>query len=401
MKYTRGQFTQEYYRLWELGLLLPDPIHKKIFSVKYRKNQFDDYSRVTLLGVSVCDALERACYAVSYSSPWRPEDIDLHAVYDSEENLLWLDEDFYNVVQKKGEFRGMERREFLLRFGMTSAAALFGILPSRAWAGRTTIPLSGAATGFDAAQGEQIFIASGTFTWTVPNGVSLLCVVCIGRGGSGVDGGGSGQPGRGAGGGGGGLAYKNNISTTPGNSVTVTQSTSQSSVLGCIANAGGTAIGGGAGGTPSGTYDGGGVGGKGGPSTAGTYTSGGGGAGGYSGNGGDGGDATLNGGNGSGGAAGGGGGGEPTKGGGGGGGSGLYGLGTSGLGGIGASTGRGNPGQGGSGGSAGVVVPIGTGGTGGAYGGGAATGGSIRGNPGGGAVRIIWGAGRSFPQNAT
>ena len=113
MKYSRGQFTNEYYQLWEMGLLLPTPASASIYSVKYRKNHFDEYSRVTLKAVSATDALERACYAITYASPWRPEDIDLHAVYDEEENLLWIDEPYYDFVQKKMNFVEWKDASFL------------------------------------------------------------------------------------------------------------------------------------------------------------------------------------------------------------------------------------------------------------------------------------------------
>ena len=57
--------------------------------------------------VSVSNALERACSEITYASPSSSEDIDLHAVYDDEENLMWIDEPFDGVVQKKHEFRGL------------------------------------------------------------------------------------------------------------------------------------------------------------------------------------------------------------------------------------------------------------------------------------------------------
>ena len=66
--------------------------------------------------------------------------------------------------------------------------------------------------------GQQVFTSSGTFT--VPTGVTSVCVVCI-AGGSGGDGVTLGESIR-CGGGGGALQYKNNISVTPGASITVT-----------------------------------------------------------------------------------------------------------------------------------------------------------------------------------
>jgi len=64
--------------------------------------------------------------------------------------------------------------------------------------------------------GQQVFTsATGEFTWTVPNFVYYISVLCIGGGA----GGGSGDNGTlhdGGGGGGGALAYANTISVTPG-----------------------------------------------------------------------------------------------------------------------------------------------------------------------------------------
>jgi len=58
--------------------------------------------------------------------------------------------------------------------------------------------------GAAAGVGQEEFTTPGTYTFTVPAGVTSVSVVCIGSGGSG-----------GAyGAGGGSLAYKNNISVT-------------------------------------------------------------------------------------------------------------------------------------------------------------------------------------------
>jgi hypothetical protein len=67
--------------------------------------------------------------------------------------------------------------------------------------------------------GQQTYTSSGTYSWTCPSGVTSVSVVCIGGGGGG-NGGGNGVGGAG-GGGGGGLGYKNNIPVTPGQSYTV------------------------------------------------------------------------------------------------------------------------------------------------------------------------------------
>lgn len=62
--------------------------------------------------------------------------------------------------------------------------------------------------------GQQAFITAGTFTWVVPNGVTSCSVVCVG-------GGAGGSTNYSYCGGAGALAYVNNISVTPGESMTV------------------------------------------------------------------------------------------------------------------------------------------------------------------------------------
>lgn len=262
--------------------------------------------------------------------------------------------------------------------------------------------------------GQQLFTSSGTFT--VPTGVTSIAIVCIGAGGGG--GGSDKDDELGGGGGGGALAYVNNITTTPGQSLTVTVGTGgngggsgqagsaggdSSVVLGgttlCSAGGGqGGAIvdnggAGGAGGTViTGT---GGSGGSGGNANDGTTGNGGGGggAGGYSGNGGNGvaNNSGASGGNGAGGAAGGAGRNA------GGGGVGVLGEGASGTGGA--------AGVGGGGGSGGANGGNSANGDGGLYGGGGAGAddedGAGSDDGANGAVRIIWGTGRSFPSTLT
>ena len=264
--------------------------------------------------------------------------------------------------------------------------------------------------------GEQMFSTPGSYSWTAPAGVTSVSVVAIGAGGAG----GAGYW-AGSGGGGGGLGWKNNISVTPGQSYTVkvggggvgasasnggTGGESYFISISIVSGGGGN---GGLGGANSGytggsggsfTGDGGANGGKGGDSAS-DLAGGGGGAGGYTGSGG-----VAPGGSGS-----GGGGGAADNGGtnsasgaaASGGGVGLLGQGANGSGGT-----SGSPGLGGSGGGHGSVNGTLGGGdnTGGLYGGGG--GGQSNDsqttpgcNGGSGAVRIIWGGGRSFPSNAT
>jgi hypothetical protein len=279
--------------------------------------------------------------------------------------------------------------------------------------------------------GEATFTGVGLNTWTCPEGVYSVSVVCVAGGGTGR-GYAQNSP---SGGGGGALAYKNNISVVPGltynlqvgergywtpggTSMLASNSWfgSESTVFAERGQAGRTASG------PSNVQgiqqfgiggqifigDGGGPGGNCGTATTTSQISnglGGGGAGGYSGSGGSGGSSNstvaLNGTSGSGGA-GGGGAGSVSSGAGAGGGVGLKGQGASGAGGL-ASAASSNvliAGQPGSNGlplvantSGGTVYGIG-----GEYGGGGG-GGYLRFSPGAnGAVRIVWPAGfRTFP----
>lgn len=265
---------------------------------------------------------------------------------------------------------------------------------------------------------QKAYTTPGTYTWVAPADVTSVCVVCVG--------GGSSTTGNSfnTGGYGGGLGYKNNISVTPGASYTVV-----------VGDVGGdsyfidtyTCLGGGGTSNEPGGYvgDGGGAGGSPGALGRGYAGGGGGGAGGYSGAGGNGGSGSessyshFNGSNGSGGGGGGGGGGSDRAysglgyniGGGGGGGVGILGQGASGAGGQGKFGERGYSGSGGTdgtqGGQRGAFYT--KGGNGGLYGGGGGVvkweqyptkivDGSVAGH---GAVRIIWGAGRSFPSTLT
>jgi len=234
---------------------------------------------------------------------------------------------------------------------------------------------------FGAAPGSCSFTTAGTYSFVIPAGVTSVSVVVVGAGGA-----------RGANAG--GLAYRNTISVTPGNSHSIVvgaggtgipsgfnadTSATNSSAFCAIATAGkgSTTVG-----TPSGTYTGGGNGGR--------YS---GGAGGYAGNGGAG--ATSGGSPGNAGAGGGGGGGGVSNsfGGAGGGGVGILGQGCSGAGGAGSGGSFSLiAGRGGSGGGNGSACS-----SGGQYGGGGASDGAPRCGTGG-AVRILWpGNTRLFP----
>jgi hypothetical protein len=286
---------------------------------------------------------------------------------------------------------------------------------------------------------QQAYTTGGTYTWTVPAGVTSISVVCVGGGGSGF------ARGAGSAGGGGGLGYKNNITVSPGQQYTVVVGDGGPRTGAAAENTPGIAGGdsyfnntstvagyGGGGGIASGNASGGSyVGDGGGNGGAGRYYSspyaaGGGGAGGYAGNGGIGGSYPNASASGTGGGGGGGGSGsrhspsQYSNPGGGGGGVGILGQGSNGAGGASPTyTSGGSPsvytaqtygGGGGSGGGNGQggyyssANYFGPNNFGGDYGGGGAQGWAAAqsGSGGKGAVRIIWpGSLRTFPSTNT
>ena len=273
--------------------------------------------------------------------------------------------------------------------------------------------------------GQQQYVSPGTFSWVAPAGVTEVSVVCVGGGGGGSQG-----TSAGSGAGGGGLGWRNRIQVTPGTAYTVVVGAGGTRPTTTTTGSGGNGgqsyfitpqLVAGNGGTGSitnssstragGTFvgEGGGNGGAGGVRIDTGQSGGGGGAGGYTGAGGNGAGTAV----GTAGAGGGGGGGgRATSSGtaGSGGGVGLLGAGANGVVGLNSTDGKG--GGGGSGGTNGAffgsgtasVYGSGTFNTPGAYGGGAGAS-DVAGNEisagGGGAVRIIWGAGRAFPSTNT
>ena len=228
--------------------------------------------------------------------------------------------------------------------------------------------------------GNSIYTTPGTYSWVCPEGVTSVCVVCVGGGGGGQNNGYAAA--------GGALAYANNIAVTPGQSYTVVVGAGGPNLTGNPAGTSGgdsyfinasTVCAGGALRTINNTAPGGVVkAGSGGAGGAGGVSRGGG-AGGYSGTGGSGSTA------GSGGA---GGAGNNSYAGGG---VGLFGEGSTGANGVAGSGG----GKGGSGGT--DAQNTASTGAAGIYGGG----GGPNSPGGGGAVRIIWGPGKSFPYSAS
>lgn len=255
---------------------------------------------------------------------------------------------------------------------------------------------------FGPPPGQQAYTTAGTFTFVVPAGVTSISAVAVGSGN---------QASGGLGGGGGALAYVNNISVTPGESLSVRVSGDSSKQSSYLKRSSTSLVEAGSGGTGV-SYNGGSViVGTGGSGGGGPTAKGGGGAGGYSGNGGRGGSANSAGQPGSGGGGGGGGASTVgTYGSGGGGGVGILGEGSSGVGGPAGGAGQG--GSGGGGGSGGTSGETGyneiqcctlysVGGPGRPYGGGTGFG-DFTYSAAGGAVRIIWpGNTRAFPSTNT
>jgi len=311
----------------------------------------------------------------------------------------------YKLVSTPGCYQNTGSSSPVVVSGLTSGTSYtfkaYGVTPGG------TGPASSSSNSITASSaGSQSYTTAGTYSWIVPSGVSSVSIVTVGAGGST-------QLFSNVSGGGGALAYVNNVSVTPGETLTVTVPAPSASVVryaqvnrsstalvqagsGRAAYYGIVSVGtGGDGGTP-GSYRGGG------------------GAGGYSGNGGNA-NATLGGAGGS-GSGGGGGAGGTYKGGydgvpgGGGGGVGLFGQGTSGAGGSGGpgqssgqyifNWGAGGGGSGGSNGQPGGYYGGPPTGAGGNYGGGAgnSTNGCCVQSGGNGAVRIVWpGSTRQFP----
>jgi hypothetical protein len=281
----------------------------------------------------------------------------------------------YTVFSSGGQIATGTASPIVVTGLTTGTAYTFTVLATNNYGSGPVSAASNSAT--PVAQGQQAYTTAGTYSWVAPAGITSVSVVAVGGGAGG--------------GGGGALAYKNNISVTPGSSYSVVVGANGVSVgpntgviggnssftasFGTMTAGGGQAINGG---TRSGTFDGGGSGGAC-ADAVGFAGYCGGGAGGYSGNGGNGGYGTT---------------GRPGAGGGGAGGDWPYGAG-GGVGILGEGTSGSTGGQGGSGGTNASSSNAGT------YGG--ASGGSPAGSLGGvGAVRIIWPGGtRSFPSTNT
>lgn len=231
----------------------------------------------------------------------------------------------------------------------------------------------------------QALLTASSGNWVCPSGVFSVSVLQVGMGGG---------PSANRGGcGGGGTIYTTSITVTPGTSYPYSINSSGSTIFGRTAGAGQASGNANGAGTlaNSGAYTAGFLGGNGGNGSDGFPNGGGGGgAGGYSAAGGAGGNQQVTGSSSSGGGGGGGAGAGGVSGykGSLGGGVGMLGAGSNGGGGTPANGDATGPGTAGSGGS-GVTYGGGCGGNAGSQ------------TPGAGAIRIIWGVGRSYPSTNT
>jgi len=115
------------------------------------------------------------------------------------------------VVQPTEDYtaEGAETFTVAVRSGSTSGTIL---------ATSSNITINDTSTS--APPGQQNFTSTGSQSWTVPTGVGIISILCIGGGAGGAGGGASGYSCCGAAGGGG--AWKNNVSVTPGETLTIT-----------------------------------------------------------------------------------------------------------------------------------------------------------------------------------
>lgn len=142
MKYNRAQFQEQNYKMWESGLLLSDMDCGVIFFVHYLVKSDKKISILKLNASSPKDALERACYLVANLHRCRPEEVDLIAVFDHHQALVWRD-----PMSELGVVN-FSRRDFLSRAGVFGASVYMGFNSQKLYAGSTTAPLSGTASGF-------------------------------------------------------------------------------------------------------------------------------------------------------------------------------------------------------------------------------------------------------------
>tara|TARA_B100001175_G_scaffold292797_1_gene278842 strand:- start:1154 stop:3202 length:2049 start_codon:yes stop_codon:yes gene_type:complete len=362
--------------------------------VKYDTGGTLLWSKVIAPSIRKIEIIDSVLYAIGTIGPTSLTVCKLPITGEGLNDAGWTDSSFNYINQNSGTTSQSD---------IGSTANGTGV-----WLGWTSSNLStsnssptftqGSIDNISVPYGDVEFTIPGTYSWTVPNNITQVSVLCIGGGGS--------ANGQGGAGGGAGLGWVNNISVTPGQSYTVVtgdKGTSGSNGEDSYFINTSTVKGGGGGGTvtqsggSAGSYtgNGGGNGGTGGSTAGGgIYEGGGGGAGGYSGNGGNGGggDGSSNPQNAGAGGAGG-------DGSGGGGGGGAYG---------GDYVGGGTEphGEGASGSGCGLNNAVSCNGSGQpgsvvgdhAYGGG----GSGNGIPGNnGIVRIIWGSGRGFPSTNT
>ena len=126
-------------------------------------------------------------------------------------NANWTDSTF-NYINQDGT-SGFTTQSDLN--STAPAGAVWGGLVSSNFSTNVSYPTfsQGSITNISVPYGDVEFTTPGTYSWTVPNNVTQVSVLCIGGGGAGN--------GQGGAGGGGGLGWRNGIAVTPGQSYTV------------------------------------------------------------------------------------------------------------------------------------------------------------------------------------
>ncbi len=182
MKILKKDFNQNDYLLWESGLLNSVLSGSQIYHVKFiiageNSGYFDS---LCLKAACLKQARERACFVLSKKGRHRPEDINLLAVCDESENLIWIDESPENPLKKK-DFEKLERRKFITGFGWTTVALMYpllahagGFIPFAFFKKKVIVVTVAGAPTIGTATAVTYSSASVTFTPPASNGGAAI-----------------------------------------------------------------------------------------------------------------------------------------------------------------------------------------------------------------------------------